>query len=598
MRRNVIQAACAAALLFSLCPHATADDAAISGTGGNVKMMRGGVNVRMVREDVRVTGIPNGKVIARFEFRNEGPAADILMGFPGEGGADGSPDLSRFISTVDGKPVKTVFVRNKSSESAHNVWYTKKVHFGAGQTHIVTDTYDVGNAGIIEGPQWFFYVLETGSTWKGPIGRAVITCDISGISAYTPAKISPAGYKMTGNVITWDLHDLNPTAHDDIQITWYESFDNVVVNGKPVYFHRKGSLERLWPDSGDDEIFYDKPKPLRRGNDVWLTTAQAAKWLGAKRQVVRPGKVERLTVGSRWADVTVGSKVLQNASGRTTMKFASTSEGDEPEEALTVALSPLVRALAPRPRSRRVCLVRPRAQNAVRETAPIIRRGGRPCPTTTPRDIPFGAQRLSGRIHLARHRALLIPRVAIRVLARPQWQQQDARVAADFALLLAADDEAGVLPDHVGELERVVRPVLIHDPTARCAGDVRARPVQRQAVVDANPACARRDRDNALGMLLPVPRLLALVGEIAVLAMIEKPQLMAAAHHAHAAILWGGVVQHDHHRDEIGIRMRKEGEILMPPEAALAGLLRLSGELRVLQLDIVADQWLQPADEA
>jgi len=61
---------------------------------------------------------------------------------------------------------------------------------------------------------------------------------------------------------------------------------------------------------------------------------------------------------------------------------------------------------------------------------------------------------------------------------------------------LATDHQAGVHLDTVGHLERVIGSVLEDDAAARPAGRIGAGPVQRQAVVDADAARPRRNRDD------------------------------------------------------------------------------------------------------
>jgi hypothetical protein len=338
----------------------------MDGIGGSAGPYRGPVSVRMVSEEVHITGLPNGRVTARFVFQNDGPATDVVMGFPGFSSDDNSPKLSHFKSFVDGKPIKTKRIvtehdpkdmptdqdGKKVDEGPWDVWYTKRVHFAAGQTHIVTDTYDGGGGGDTSGHLSYAYILETGAAWKGTIGRAVLTADLSGIRKYSLVGILPAGYTRKGDIVTWDLRDLEPTDDSDIHIEWVRGFDSVEVNGKPLYAAQKDSSGRVIRDPhGYFNTVTRDLEPVRRGNDVWLPAATAADWLGAKRTIVTPGKVERISIGDRWAEVTAGSPVIRTSSGTVTMKYPCTRQlGDAQSSGrrrrLTViGLSPLVRAL-------------------------------------------------------------------------------------------------------------------------------------------------------------------------------------------------------------------------------------------------------------
>src|SRR2546421_6444969 len=165
-----------------------ADDAAIA-FGGNPKMLHGHPSIRMVSERVIiVAGTKTDAVDCRFVFKNEGPACNVRMGFPDEG--DGSyltaieegdmPHpygcIQHFRSWIDGRRVATTTVENKNYENGPVSWHTKIVHFAAGQTRVVTDRYSVP-WGLIHDPTIRItqYTMHTGSSWKGPIGSAVLS---------------------------------------------------------------------------------------------------------------------------------------------------------------------------------------------------------------------------------------------------------------------------------------------------------------------------------------------------------------------------------------------------------------------------------------
>jgi hypothetical protein len=118
-----------------------ADDAALEAVGGNLSPMKGHPAIRMVGEEVHIK-LPDGKVEARFVFKNEGPATTITIGFP-EQGKDTMPrrpsHLVSFKSWVDGKLVSTKQVFTEKPEDGGNdyyykSWWIKKVPFAKGQT--------------------------------------------------------------------------------------------------------------------------------------------------------------------------------------------------------------------------------------------------------------------------------------------------------------------------------------------------------------------------------------------------------------------------------------------------------------------------------
>jgi hypothetical protein len=73
-----------------------ADEAAITGVGGNIAMLSGHIKVSMVSEIVKIK-LPQGKVAVQFVFKNLGPATTVLMGFPEQStDFEESPDNERF----------------------------------------------------------------------------------------------------------------------------------------------------------------------------------------------------------------------------------------------------------------------------------------------------------------------------------------------------------------------------------------------------------------------------------------------------------------------------------------------------------------------
>ncbi|MBS1721951.1 MAG: hypothetical protein JSS66_02970 [Armatimonadetes bacterium] len=145
-------------------------------------------SVRMASEVVRATVHKSyASVQCDFVFRNDGKACDVTMGFPAGGEQDWELEdkqldkhiLKGFASTVDGKKIKTrhvVLQDNEASKAVFDIrqWELKTVHFGAGQTLRVRDTYrtDLGVTSVISGMQHFYYVLATGGTWKDKMDRA------------------------------------------------------------------------------------------------------------------------------------------------------------------------------------------------------------------------------------------------------------------------------------------------------------------------------------------------------------------------------------------------------------------------------------------
>ncbi len=226
-------------LLVSLSVVACANDAAVRGVGGAVAPMDSHPSIRMVREkvDARI-GRDDVKVRCEFVFKNEGPATTVKMGFPEWSWGDSArpivtTEFKSFKSWVDGKPVGTKLIPSAKGQSMeYEAWHVKDVRFGANQTRTVVDECISSLGGDSMGASFFSYVLRTGKSWKGKIGKAVVTVDASGVDSFY--KIMPShdkGYVQKGSTIVWSARDFEPS-------------DNIHVHMEPW---------KLWV--GDDGIY-------------------------------------------------------------------------------------------------------------------------------------------------------------------------------------------------------------------------------------------------------------------------------------------------------------------------------------------------------
>src|SRR6266540_2461204 len=79
--------------------------------------------------------------------------------------------------------------------------------------------------------------------------------------------------------------------------------------------------------------------------------------------------------------------------------------------------------------------------------------------------------------------------------------------------------------------------------------------------------------------------------------MVPWAQFVAARNDGQAAILFGGLVQIDHHRQQVEVGVRKEGIVLVPLEARLAVAGWLEIQLGVVQLNVRPDQVLDDVED-
>jgi hypothetical protein len=229
-------------LIAALCAGSVlAGDAAMSDvSGGSVQLMdRKPSNVRMVSESVDMklgawgakTGWP---VFVRCQFflKNNGPATDVTVGFPEHLTAsyDGAlgEKIKNFKSWVDGTPAVTKYThlippkrKHVHEKQDYKAWYVAKVHFDAGQTRRVDDVYS-SRLGGYDRPGWpcnqnlMGYTLQTGASWQGTVGSAVVKADLSDVGNFFDITAWPKGFARLGNVYTWKMTDFTPK--EDIRI--------------------------------------------------------------------------------------------------------------------------------------------------------------------------------------------------------------------------------------------------------------------------------------------------------------------------------------------------------------------------------------------
>lgn len=164
-------------VLGAVAAGARADDAEVS-YGGSPSALQGTGQVSMQSEVVLLDIGPHKvKADCQFVFKNNGPACTIRMGFPdGDStynGEDpkGPPQsvFSSFQSWVDGKPAATQLVNGKDY-----TWHVKNVSFPANGIRRVREVYTVDIGSDVGGKHPMataYYVLHTGASWRGPIGR-------------------------------------------------------------------------------------------------------------------------------------------------------------------------------------------------------------------------------------------------------------------------------------------------------------------------------------------------------------------------------------------------------------------------------------------
>ncbi len=335
-RGMVFVAALCAAVLFTV--RLLADDSAMSrGAGGAVAPMVGHPSVRMVSEkvNIRLTD-EDARVRCEFVFKNEGKACVVKMGFPDKGWSSGEGStgkLSKFRSWVDGKPVKCVYRKGNTVKGQHSdeqrrtSWYVKDVPFAANQSRTVVDEYhsDLGASSSVmmtsyQTPRDFAYILQTGRNWKGPIGRAAITADISKVPTDYDIEWTPASGVLVSHTITWKFASFEPS--QDISI----------------------NLTHPYPKLNDKETQGYQWTPFYRERGVTMTGAEFLQELGADVEYPEKHGVVVIRYGDHALKLVPGSK-MATLDGKTITLQAAPSTKHYP---VAIPTASVVRALGGR----------------------------------------------------------------------------------------------------------------------------------------------------------------------------------------------------------------------------------------------------------
>jgi hypothetical protein len=200
--------------------------------------------VQMVAETVTITVQPTlltgeatkwgevrewAKVRAVFTMRNRGTESEKMMvRFPvmsltGWGDGFGNfPELKDLVIKVDNQRVTTqkMTTPNPANPQYPGVtWAAFEVTFPPDVDVVIDVTYTQRAVGYppIAG---FFYVLETGAGWYGPIERADLIVQLP--YPANPDNVilarSTSGGVIDGNTIRWHFEDLEPTSQDNFDI--------------------------------------------------------------------------------------------------------------------------------------------------------------------------------------------------------------------------------------------------------------------------------------------------------------------------------------------------------------------------------------------
>jgi Copper amine oxidase N-terminal domain len=199
--------------------------AAVAGpAGANIGVMRShGGSLGLLTSEHPAVAMASEQVVAdlypeyvevacRFHLRNTGQAQSLLMGFPDLYGYKTQP-LYALRLFVDGRRVPTQRLEDRPL-SGRPRWYTARVRFAARQERVVDvaywHRYDEPPYAA-SGLRTFIYVLWTGRTWKGSIGKADIVVRLH----------LERGQRVTGAALAWSGDCLTPPRRSGAQLAWH-----------------------------------------------------------------------------------------------------------------------------------------------------------------------------------------------------------------------------------------------------------------------------------------------------------------------------------------------------------------------------------------
>ena len=235
-----ILAVCISVPLFPMSAYA--DDATLGGTGITVFPISD-TEVEMEEEIIDIV-VRDGcsYVTCQFFFHNTGDGTNLLVGFPTQypGGYESQEELDEemegeyfdemyvtqlnwFRTFVDGERVHVTVKKglepegNNADDLYFPQWYTWRMHFAADERIKVVNKYWMENSFGGECTEWISYILRSGATWKGPIGKITVRMQLEdyNLSATSFPGMQPTYIEENGNIV-WEAENIEPEEDVDV----------------------------------------------------------------------------------------------------------------------------------------------------------------------------------------------------------------------------------------------------------------------------------------------------------------------------------------------------------------------------------------------
>ena len=223
--------------------------------------------IQMVQEQVKIQ-LYRGMAVVKGVYQMHNPSADTVflrVGYPINAFYDPSAtyrqmqvqfdDLYDLRVRMRGKPVQvaldSILVEGPGLDNASE-WYVWEARFLPGEitTLEVQFMVNTNDASVLEGYDHgnfnaFIYLLESGSTWKQPIGKGTIMIQLmDGLTLKDIRGVTPAGRFLVNeakNVLVWKFENLSPSAADNPVITYGKTvgdfqFSQFLLQKEKIYY--------------------------------------------------------------------------------------------------------------------------------------------------------------------------------------------------------------------------------------------------------------------------------------------------------------------------------------------------------------------------
>lgn len=262
---SFLLAVCFAVVLFPITAYA--DDATLGGTGITVFPISD-TEVEMEEEIIDIVVRDDcSYVTCQFFFHNTGSSTNLLVGFPTQyPGVYESQDeldeemeddyydemyvtqLNWFRTFVNGERVRVTVKKglkpegNNTDELYFPQWYTWRMHFNADERVKVVNKYWMQNSSGGEDSEWISYILRSGATWKGPIGKITVRIQLEDydLSDTSFEGIEPTYIEENGAVV-WEAENIEP--EQDIEV-WTSDTPCSYSDGNPYDYYDEATYDQ------------------------------------------------------------------------------------------------------------------------------------------------------------------------------------------------------------------------------------------------------------------------------------------------------------------------------------------------------------------